>query len=56
MMEGFIKADVVRADELAEAGSLLAARDRGLVRSEGKDYAVRDGDALIVESADRQGC
>jgi ribosome-binding ATPase YchF (GTP1/OBG family) len=46
MARGFIKADVVPADALAEAGSVTAARDRGMVRSEGKEYRVRDGDVL----------
>jgi GTP-binding protein YchF len=46
MARGFIKADVAAADALAEAGSLTAARERGLIRSEGKDYVVHDGDVL----------
>jgi ribosome-binding ATPase YchF (GTP1/OBG family) len=46
MARGFIKADVVPVDGLAEAGTLAAARERGLVRSEGKDYVVHDGDVL----------
>jgi ribosome-binding ATPase len=46
MAQGFIKADVAQAEALAEARSVAAARDRGLVRAEGKDYRVRDGDVL----------
>jgi ribosome-binding ATPase YchF (GTP1/OBG family) len=46
MARGFIKADVAPADALAEAGSLAAARERGLIRSEGRDYVVHDGDVL----------
>jgi GTP-binding protein YchF len=46
MARGFIKAEVVPADALADAGSLPAARERGLARSEGKDYVVHDGDVL----------
>ena len=46
MAEGFIRADAAQADDLAEAGSMAAARERGLVRSEGRDYRVRDGDVL----------
>ncbi|HEX2032108.1 MAG TPA: redox-regulated ATPase YchF [Actinomycetota bacterium] len=46
MARGFIKADVAPADALSDAGSVAAARERGLVRSEGKDYVVRDGDVL----------
>ena len=46
MARGFIRADVVQADALVEAGSVPAARERGSVRSEGRDYPVRDGDVL----------
>jgi ribosome-binding ATPase len=46
MARGFIRADVVRADALVEAGSIHAARERGLLRSEGRDYLVRDGDVM----------
>jgi GTP-binding protein YchF len=46
MARGFIRADVVRAEALVEAGSIHAARERGLVRSEGRDYRVRDGDVM----------
>jgi ribosome-binding ATPase len=46
MMRGFVKAEVVPADALAAAGSLPAARERGLARVEGKDYVVHDGDVL----------
>jgi GTP-binding protein YchF len=46
MARGFIKADVAAAEALSEAGSLAAARDRGLIRAEGKDYVVHDGDVL----------
>lgn len=46
MATGFIKVDVVPADALIEAGSTAAARDRGLLRVEGRDHVVRDGDVL----------
>ena len=46
MARGFIKAEVAQADALAEAGSVPAARERGLIRAEGKDYPVRDGDVM----------
>jgi GTP-binding protein YchF len=46
MARGFVRADVVHADDLAEAGSVAAARDRGLLRTEGREYVVRDGDVL----------
>ncbi len=43
---GFIRAETVRWDALLEAGSWVAAREAGLVRSEGKDYEVVDGDVM----------
>jgi GTP-binding protein YchF len=46
MARGFIRAEVVPADILIEAGSPSAARDRGAVRIEGRDHLVRDGDVL----------
>ncbi|MGO9584378.1 MAG: redox-regulated ATPase YchF [Acidimicrobiales bacterium] len=48
LQRGFIKADVIRWDELLEFGSLAAARTKGKVRLEGKDYAVQDGDVLEI--------
>jgi GTP-binding protein YchF len=44
---GFIRAEIVAFDDLAACGSMAAARERGLVRSEGKDYVVRDGDVVL---------
>jgi GTP-binding protein YchF len=46
MARGFVKADVAAADALADAGSVAAARDQGLIRVEGREYLVRDGDVL----------
>ncbi|MDR2665130.1 MAG: redox-regulated ATPase YchF [Oscillospiraceae bacterium] len=43
---GFIRAEVVAFDDLVSCGSLGAARERGLVRSEGKEYVMRDGDVV----------
>ena len=43
---GFIRADTVQCDDLLGAGSWTAARARGLVRSEGRDYRVEDGDVV----------
>lgn len=43
---GFIKADIVSYDDLVQAGSVAAARDQGLVRQEGKDYVMQDGDVV----------
>ncbi len=44
---GFIKAEVVNYRDLLEQGSLSAAREKGLVRMEGKDYVVQDGDTIL---------
>ena len=44
---GFIRAEVVAFDTLMEKGSFNAAKEAGLVRSEGKDYVVRDGDVVL---------
>lgn len=44
---GFIKAEVVNYLELLEAGSYAGAREKGLVRMEGKEYVVRDGDVIL---------
>ncbi|MBP5746657.1 MAG: redox-regulated ATPase YchF [Lachnospiraceae bacterium] len=43
----FIKAEVVNYKDLLEQGSLAAAREKGLVGMEGKDYVVRDGDVIL---------
>ena len=43
---GFIKAEVVSFDDLVAAGSMAAARARGKVRIEGKDYVMADGDVV----------
>ncbi|MEK7509647.1 MAG: redox-regulated ATPase YchF [Patescibacteria group bacterium] len=42
----FIRADVIRYDKLLEAGSWAAAREKGWVRTEGKEYVVEDGDVM----------
>ena len=44
---GFIKAEVVNYKDLLENGSLAAAREKGLVRMEGKDYVMKDGDVVL---------
>ncbi len=44
---GFIRAETVGYDEFVRAGSYKVAREQGLVRSEGRDYIVRDGDILL---------
>ena len=43
---GFIRAETINWQELVDAGSWAAARDKGLVRSKGKDYIVQDGDVM----------
>ena len=44
---GFIRAETVGYDDLVKSGSMTAAREHGLVRSEGKDYVVQDGDVIL---------
>ncbi|MCD7981452.1 MAG: redox-regulated ATPase YchF [Clostridiales bacterium] len=44
---GFIRAEVVNYKDLLECGSLAAAREKGIVGLEGKDYVVRDGDVIL---------
>ncbi|HKM34970.1 MAG TPA: redox-regulated ATPase YchF [Lachnospiraceae bacterium] len=44
---GFIKAEVVNYKNLLEQGSLSAAREKGMVGMEGKDYVVKDGDVIL---------
>ncbi len=44
---GFIRAEVVRFEDLMACGSMAAAREKGLVRSEGKDYVMQDGDIVL---------
>ncbi len=46
---GFIKAETVSYDDLAAAGSMAAAKEKGLVRQEGKDYVVEDGDVMLFK-------
>ncbi len=45
---GFIRAETVTFDDLMAAGSFKAAREQGLLRIEGRDYIVRDGDVLTI--------
>jgi ribosome-binding ATPase len=45
---GFIRAEVVTYEDFVKAGSLAACRDKGLLRLEGKDYVVQDGDILNI--------
>ncbi len=47
--EKFIRAEVIHWEKLLEAGSYGAAREKGLVRLEGKEYIVQDGDVIIFK-------
>ncbi len=44
---GFIRAEVVAFKDLIECGSMTAAKEKGLVRSEGKEYVMQDGDVVL---------
>ena len=44
---GFIRAEVVSFQDLMECGSMTAAKEKGLVRSEGKEYIMQDGDVVL---------
>ncbi len=44
---GFIRAEIVSYNHIVECGSFNAAKDKGLVRSEGKEYVVQDGDVIL---------
>ena len=44
--KGFIRAEVISFENLMECGSLAAAREKGLIRSEGKEYVMKDGDVV----------
>ena len=44
---GFIRAETVAYDDLIACGSMAAAKEKGLVRLEGKDYVVKDGDVIL---------
>jgi ribosome-binding ATPase YchF (GTP1/OBG family) len=46
---GFIKAETVSYADLVASGSLAGARERGLLRQEGRDYVVADGDVMLFK-------
>ncbi|MBV9214398.1 MAG: redox-regulated ATPase YchF [Actinobacteria bacterium] len=48
MQRGFVRAEVVAWSDLVDTGGYAAARERALLRTEGRDYAVRDGDVVHV--------
>ena len=45
--KGFIRAEIVPFEDLAREGSIAACKEKGLVRSEGKDYVMKDGDVTL---------
>lgn len=45
--KGFIRAEVIAYDDLIAVGSMTAAKEKGLIRSEGKEYVMRDGDVVL---------
>ena len=44
---GFIRAEVIAYEDLMAVGSMAAAREKGMIRSEGKEYVVKDGDIIL---------
>ncbi len=46
---GFIRADVISFEDLVRCGSLAVAKEKGLVRSEGKEYIMKDGDVVLFK-------
>ena len=44
---GFIRAEVIAYDDLIACGTMAAAKEKGLIRSEGKDYVMKDGDVVV---------
>ena len=49
IQRGFIKAEVISYDELIKEGSMLQAREKGLVRQEGKEYIMQEGDIVLFK-------
>ena len=49
IQRGFVRAEVVDWSDLVEAGGYAGARERGLLRTEGRDYVVRDGDVVEIK-------
>ena len=47
IQRGFIRAEVVSYDDLMKEGSMNAVKEKGLLRSEGKDYIMQDGDIVL---------
>ncbi len=53
MMRGFVAAEVIPWEDLVQAGSVSAARDRGRIRTEGRGYVVQDGDVITFRFSAR---
>ena len=49
IQRGFIKAEVVSYEDLMKEGSMVAAKEKGLVRAEGKEYIMQDGDVVLFK-------
>ncbi|MDP9344494.1 MAG: redox-regulated ATPase YchF [Actinomycetota bacterium] len=49
IQRGFVRAEVIGADALVDAGGYAGARERGVLRLEGRDYVMRDGDVVTVK-------
>ena len=49
IQRGFIKAEVVSYNDLIKEGSMISAREKGLVRSEGKEYIMQEGDIVLFK-------
>jgi GTP-binding protein YchF len=49
IQKGFVRAEVIGWDKLVDAGGYAAARDRGVLRLEGRDYVMTDGDVITVK-------
>ena len=50
LQRGFVRAEVIPWDELADAGGYAPARERGTLRIEGRDYVVQDGDVVHIRT------
>jgi hypothetical protein len=49
IQKGFVRAEVIGAEQLVDAGGYAGARERGVLRLEGRDYAMQDGDVITVK-------
>ena len=49
IQRGFIKAEVISYDDLIKEGSMVQAKEKGLVRQEGKEYIMQEGDIVLFK-------